>query len=387
MKKSFTLIVICICLVIVGGWFWYQGRSILNPAHQTPATPAPPHTDTPAEITVKQLACVANMPLSQRIGQKIMLAAYAQSLTDETPILADASIGGIIIMNEIPVDQITAFRAAMPITPLVAVDQEGGTVQRYTTEGTLPGAAEMAANGSTDAAYQQYLADNQYLKAIGITTNFAPVVDVISHQPIPLPDRMYSSDPAVVSQYASASSRAAQAAGITPVIKHFPGLGSATGNTDFTAATTDPLATLQTRDLIPYQKLASLRPDIMVGNMTVPDLTDGQPAVWSKSAIDLLRSLGYQDAVVYTDSLTANAVPGTLDEAALKTWQAGTDIALIVQDTSDTPSLASYLAPITSRTANALQSGELDTDRFNTSVLRILGRKQIDPCKLNTTAP
>ena len=174
-----------------------------------------------------------------------------QTLTDDTPILAQASIGGIIIMNAVPADQITAVRQAMQIAPLIAVDQEGGTVQRYTAEGSLPGAAEMAANGSVDAAYQQYLADNQYLKTIGITTNFAPVVDVISRQPIPLPDRMYSSDPAVVSDYASASSKAARAAGITPVIKHFPGLGSATGNTDFTAATTDPLATLQTRDLIP----------------------------------------------------------------------------------------------------------------------------------------
>ena len=387
MKKSFTLIFICICLVIAGGWFLYQGRLLLHPVHQTPATPVPPHTDTPAEITAKQLACVANMPLSQRIGQKIMLAAYAQSLADETPMLANASIGGIIIMNEIPGDQITAFRKVMQIAPLIAVDQEGGTVQRYTAEGTLPGAAEMAANGSTDAAYQQYLADNQYLKTIGITTNFAPLVDVISRQPLPLPDRMYSSNPAVVSQYAVASSKAAQAAGITPVIKHFPGLGSATGNTDFTAATTDPLATLQTRDLIPYQKLAPLHPDVMVGNMIVPGLTDGQPAVWSKPAIDLLRSLGYQNAVVYTDSLTANAIPGTLDEAVLKTWQAGTDVALIVQDSSDTSGLASYLSMITTRITSALQSGELKSTDLNASVLRILERKQIDPCKLNATAP
>ena len=310
-----------------------------------------------------------------------------QTLTDDTPILAQASIGGIIIMNAVPADQITAVRQAMQIAPLIAVDQEGGTVQRYTAEGSLPGAAEMAANGSVDAAYQQYLADNQYLKTIGITTNFAPVVDVISRQPIPLPDRMYSSDPAVVSDYASASSKAARAAGITPVIKHFPGLGSATGNTDFTAATTDPLATLQTRDLIPYQKLASLHPDVMVGNMIVPDLTDGQPAVWSKPAIDLLRSLGYQNAVVYTDSLTANAIPGTLDEAVLKTWQAGTDVALIVQDAGDTSGLASYLSMITTRITSALQSGELKSNDLNASVLRILERKQIDPCKLNTTAP
>lgn len=379
MKRGIAISIVGLLVLLAGGAIGYTALHVTS---QPPAS----HTNNTDISTIKPkpdpLACVAKLPIIERIGQKLMAAGYASQLTDETSIFSDASLGGIIMMNEVPGDQIAAFREAMPLTPFIAVDQEGGTVQRYKGAGILPGASQMAANSSADEAYQQYLADNYYLKTSGITTNFAPVIDVISREPVPLPGRMYSSDPSVVTDYAAASIKAAQMAGITPVIKHFPGLGSATGNTDFTTATTDPLETLTSRDLAPYKNLASLHPDVMIGSMIVPDLTDGQPAVWSKKAVDLLRSLGYQDAVVYTDSLTANAIPGALDDAVIKTWQAGTDVALIVQDSTDTANLAGYLQTIAAKAEAAIESKEIDTNMFNTSVLRILTRKHIDPCSL-----
>jgi len=379
MKRGIIIVMVGLLVLLAGGVIGY---ATLHFTRQPSAT----HTSDTGTSTMKPkpdpLTCVAKLPVTERIGQKLMAAGYVSQLADETSIFANASLGGIIMMNEVPSDQIAAFREAMPLTPFIAVDQEGGTVQRYKNAGILPGATQMVANGSANAAYQQYLTDNQYLKTSGITTNFAPVVDVISREPVPLPGRMYSTDPSIVTDYTTANIKAAQAAGITPVIKHFPGLGSATGNTDFTAATTDPLETLMSRDLVPYKNLASLHPDVMVGNMVVPDLTNGQPAVWSKKAIDLLRSLGYKDAVVYTDSLTANAIPGALDDAVIKTWQAGTDVALIVQDSTDTANLAGYLQTIAAKAEAAIKSKEIDTNTFDASVLRILTRKHIDPCAL-----
>lgn len=379
MHKRRALIVIgaiiLIVLAAVGGGF---AAKLITEQQQT----AKPSDVVPVVPVKTALSCVEKLPASVLIGQKIMAAGYSDQLVSSKPAFTENGIGGIIIMDETPAETIADFIQGFTIAPTVAVDQEGGTVQRYTSEGRVPGAAEMAANYTPEQAYQRYLTDAQYLKTIGITTNFAPVTDVISRQPSPLPDRMYSSDPSVVVQYATQMINASQKAGVTPVIKHFPGLGSASGNTDNGSATTDPLAVLQTRDLIPYQQLANLKPDAMVSNAIVPGLTDGQPAVWSAAAASLLRGYGYQNSVIYTDSLTAKAVPGSIEDAAVKAWQADVDIALIVQQHQDTTTLATLFQSIIARASAALQDGELNTQSFSESVVRILQRKSIDPCSI-----
>lgn len=386
MRKRRLILGLCGAVLIIGVIV-----AIALLTHHHPSKPSrPPHAGKPSgpppHPAEDKLACVQKLPDAVQIGQKLMFGGYSDLLASSTATLAQASIGGVIIMNETPAAEIATFRSSFSIAPTVGVDQEGGTVQRYTSEGALPGATTMASSFSPGQAYQQYLNDEKFLKGVGLTTNFAPVLDVISHSPNPLPGRMYSADPSVVSQYASSAIRAAEAAGITPVVKHFPGLGSTAVNTDFGSTTTDPLATLKTRDLVPYRQVAQLQPDAMVSNAVVPDLTNGQPAVWSAAAVSLLRSYGYQNAVIYTDSLTAAAIPGSLDDAALKAWQAGIDVALIVQTHDNTANVPSYIQAITSRTTTALQSGQLDRHAFAVSVLRILNRKGINPCSI-TPAP
>lgn len=286
-------------------------------------------------------------------------------------------------MDEVEASSITSLSDGASIAPTIATDQEGGPVQRFTLEGELPSAEQVATSLSAEQAYKLYSDDAAYLKSIGITANFAPVVDVLSASPSPLPQRIYSSSPTTVTTYAKQSILAQQHAGITPVIKHFPGLGSASGNTDFGPATTDSLATLKTRDLLPYQALASFQPDAMMSNAIVPGLTNGQPAVWSADAVKLLRSYGYQNSVVYSDSLTAQAIPGSLADATIKAWQAGIDVALIVQTKQQTPGLAGMLDDIMARAETALQSGELNKKELAQSVERVLARKGVDACKLN----
>ncbi len=351
------------------------GKLNLAEVSQQPTAPDPTPTKTP-------LACVADLPNKTKVAQKLLFAVYSNQLKSEIPVLAAAQIGGVIIMTPASAKQIAAFKDALPIPPFIGVDQEGGVVQRYTSEGIVPGAAEMASNYSTNQAYTKYLTDSKYLQGLGITTNFAPVVDVVSGAYNPLPGRLYSSSANTVADYAGTAVRAANDAGITPVIKHFPGLGSASGNTDFGSATTDSLAILKTRDLIPYQKLAATNVDVMVSNAIVPGLTDGQPAVWSSNAVKLLRNMGYQNAVVYTDSLTAKAIPGTLTNAVVKSWQAGVDVAVVVQTKEDTPRLSVMVQAIITGAMAALKSGELNQDDINQSLMRIFTRKGVNPCDI-----
>lgn len=349
---------------------------------QLPTSSSAP-TSTPAART--QAQCIAALPLETRLAQKIMAAGYAATLTQQAPAFADRALGGVILMDEAGAPAVTAFKNAQKIAPFVATDQEGGTVQRYVSDGRMLGAAQMT-QLSPDAAYQAYLQDFRFLASQGITTNFAPVVDVSYPGFDPLPGRMYSANPEVVTTYATQAVKASEDAGITPVIKHFPGLGSASGNTDFAPASTADLATLKTKDFLPYQQMRGLVPDVMVNNASVPGLTNGQPASLSRAAItDTLRGqLGYKDAVVYTDSLTAAAIPGLLSDASIKAWQAGADVALFVQPAGDNSILAAYADPIIEAGKKAVAAGTLNEDEVNASVARILDRKGVNACTLPT---
>jgi beta-N-acetylhexosaminidase len=386
MQKKQLLIIGALTIALLASvttWLFISNNTKLLPMNNSNNSSHSPTTHKkPIE---DRLACVDALPDNIKIGQKIMAAVYNDQLSDEQVSFIQSGIGGVIIMNEISASSLSTFRTGFKIAPTIATDQEGGSVQRFTNEGILPGAADMASGYTSAQAYSQYLADAKYLKTIGITTNFAPIVDVLSTRINPLPGRIYSSNPSVVTAYASEDIKAAQAAGIAPVIKHFPGLGSATGNTDYGSATTDFLSVLKTRDLVPYQQLAKYETDVMINNAITPGLTNEQPAVWSPAAVSLLRSYGYQNSVVYSDSLTAQAIPGTLDNAVIKAWQAGVDVALIVQTQHQTPELEGDFQSILTRATSALQSGQLKQQNISQSVLRILQRKNIDPCGITAS--
>ncbi len=344
---------------------------------------AQPATTRPSTTVRTAFMCVEGLSDEFKIGQKLMAAGYNELIAEQIKPFVEAKLGGVIIMDETPASSITALKAAFTIAPFVAVDQEGGTVQRYISQGLVPGAQTMAADFTPQQAYAIYKKDSEILKAIGLTTNLAPVAGVIGAGVNPLPGRMYSTDPKIVTAYASEAIEAYRASGLNPVIKHFPGIGTAAINTDFGTATTAPLAALEAADLPTFKDLAKFKADIMISNAIVPDLTGGQPAVWSPAAVQLLRSYGYENSVIYSDSLSAAAIPGSLEDASLKAWQAGVDIALVVQAKSDAAKLKEELSIIITKATAALESGQLDKDEVSSSVVRILARKGIDPCSIS----
>ncbi len=380
-KRTITtrLLVGLACLLVVAGVAGYSVSSYFAKPEVATTVKESSSAQPQPEAEPDRQTCIANLPIATKLSQKVMFAIYSDQIEEATPVLAELGVGGVIVMDEVPAEQLKQLRDAFATPPTIAVDQEGGTVQRYKSHGLLPSASEVP-DLTTEEAYELYKNDSQYLAEVGITTNFAPVVDVESRTPSPLPDRMYSADANTIATYAGEAIKAMKEAGIQPVIKHFPGMGSASGNTDFVRAETDAFAELESRDLVPYRQLVSLAPDVMIGNMIVPGLTDGQPAIWSSEAVSLLRGIGYQDAVVYSDSLTAAGVPGTLSEAALKAWLAGIDVAVIVQtERTDVSQLVDSL--VTAGTIR-FESDTTTLTILNESVGRILARKNVDPCDL-----
>ena len=338
-----------------------------------------------AECTNSQQ--VAAWDLDRRLGQLLMGAVYADAgetaLNTAVRQIAKGKVGGINILgtssysysnNELA----EAVDAGGQVPPFLAVDEEGGRVQRLADElGYQPSAREMAATMSPAQVQEHAKKIGKAMSRLSLNMDLAPVVDVSSQADYEvIGDRSFGDDAKTVTEYAGAFAEGLREAGIIPVLKHFPGLGSGSGNTDFEAASTPPLKKLEKQDLKPYESLLTESPvAVMTTNAVVPGLTEGTPASLSPATYQLLREKYGFDGVVMTDSLSAAAVTEgrSIEEAVTQAIVAGADNALWDQ-LAESKSVHKELS-------KAVSSGKLSEDQVNASVTRVLDLKGVDLCE------
>jgi len=324
------------------------------------------------------LECVADLPIGLRVGQ-VLLPVVVQS---ELPVVADLAsrglVAGAVVVGPAGdgfAPAVAAVQEASATGPVViAVDEEGGTVQRFASLlGDLPSAAEMAAWPADEVrrvATERAVA----LAGHGVTVNLAPVLDV---GPAPgIGSRSFSDDPVLVAGHGVAFAEGVLAAGLVPVAKHFPGHGRANADSHEELATTPQVDNLREVDLLPF----SLVPEgtaVMVGHLAVPGLTDGVPASLSAAAVTgLLRGeLGF-DGVVVTDDLSMGAVAQLVDvpTAARLALIAGADLLMVGGLANVVPAAWGLVAALDDRT--------LDAAWLDEAVERVLALRDVDPCAL-----
>ena len=164
--------------------------------------------------------------------------------------------------------------SAAPLPLAVSVDEEGGRVQRLSSLiGSQPSPRVLAQTHTPQEVHDIALQRGQAMRKLGITVDFAPVVDVTDEADDEvIGDRSFGNDPAKVTEYAGAYAQGLRDAGLLPVLKHFPGHGHGSGDSHLGDVTTPPLAALQTDDLIPYRTLTTVAPvAVMVGHSRCPD--------------------------------------------------------------------------------------------------------------------
>ena len=272
--------------------------------------------------------------------------------------LCDGTIGGVILLghnvkSRAQVEALTKLfqGAGAQFTPLIAVDQEGGKVQRLGgPQGypALPKAAAVARKYAPDKARDLYRDAATVIRDAGFNVNFAPVVDVNTYARNPIIGkygRSFSAEPGKVIDYARAFIEAHHNAGILTALKHFPGHGSSREDSHKTFV--DISRTwAKDAELAPFAALANdprYGDMVMVGHLYHEDLSpEGRiPATLSARAINgLLREeIGYQGVVV-TDDLEMRAVRDNFsyEDTIVKAVLAGNDILLI--SNSDKPDVA-----------------------------------------------
>ena len=277
------------------------------------------------------------LPLDRQVGQLVLLSFRGTTAPRYVvAALRERHAAGVILFggNISSPDQLRSLASTLRAAggrPLVAVDQEGGQVRRVPWAGPARTAPEQAAAGRVRS---DAVGAARTLRSLGVTVTLAPVADVPSVRHAAIAARAFSSDPSVVSESVRAAVSGWLAGGLAPTVKHFPGIGGASRNTDGAVVTIHrPRAALDRVDLEPFR--AAIRagvPLVMVGHARYPALDPAHIASQSRAIVDgvLRKELGFR-GVVITDSLEADASLSTGSVAAVaeRAVRAGADLVLL----------------------------------------------------------
>ncbi|SEB95099.1 beta-N-acetylhexosaminidase [Paramicrobacterium humi] len=318
----------------------------------TTATPSATMTSSPTPSPTPDP--IAGMSLRQKVAQLFMVGTHVGS-ADATALAAvrDDGVGGVFLHGPAPesIDAVAQLvgrftQADSSKLPLwVATDQEGGQVQVLHGSGfdAIPSALEQGRLSPADLRRNAAQWGAQ-LKRAGVTMNLAPVADIVpagsagSNPPIGALEREYGGDEQSVAAGAGAFAEGMRTAGIIPTLKHFPGLGHVTTNTDFASGVTDDVVSASSPDVDVYRTLLGEGPAVvMMSTAIYAKIDKSAPAAFSPAVVSVLRDDVGFGGVVMTDDLSAATQVSAWSPAqrAILAIEAGVDLVLI----SSTPSI------------------------------------------------
>jgi beta-N-acetylhexosaminidase len=253
----------------------------------------------------------------------------------------------------------------------VAVDQEGGRVLRLGAPFTQwPPMATLGRCGDFGLAERFARALAKELAAVGISLNFAPVLDVHSNPANPvIGDRALSDRADVVAQLGAVIIRTMQAEGVAACGKHFPGHGDTTTDSHVDLPVVEhPLDRLEQVEFVPFRAaIAAEVAAIMTAHVLVPALDEDRPATVSRRIVEgeLRAKLGFTGLVVSDDlEMAALARTYPLERAAVAALAAGCDVVLVTAPSQERQAL------LLEALIHALEEGTLSDDQLREALAR-----------------
>jgi beta-N-acetylhexosaminidase len=300
----------------------------------------------PFVVSQPTLDSTAQPSIAQLIGQKLVVRMGG--LTPSASLLGRiqrGEVGGVILFgpNVSSVSQVRALTAKLRAAAaaggrprlIIAVDQEGGPIKRIPWAPPTISPMEMGQLGLASVALDQGTKTGVALRGLGINVDLAPVADVPATTSSFLyqQGRTWSFSVGRTTGLADSWATGLEAGRVVPAMKHFPGLGYATKNTDTNVVTITKSRDVLAQGLRPFERAIGHRvPLIMLSNATYSAYDPGHAAGWSHAiASTLLRhDLGFT-GVTITDSLDgiAHARGVTTRSLAFAAVLAGTDMILV----------------------------------------------------------
>lgn len=330
----------------------------------------------------------------QMIGQMLMMGftganpngSWAKTLTAQ---IKRGEVGGVVMLGynfktKASTEALTRlFRnAAGPRKVFIAVDMEGGAVQRLGRKLGYPAIASAGRTARTQSpakAKATFSRLAKITKGAGFNMNLGPVVDLLINPKNPViarHHRSYGKDPKKVEAYARAFVQAHEEQGIITVLKHFPGHGSS--RTDSHEGFVDISKTWQPQELDPFANLIKSgdAPAIMPGHLVHNKIaSDGVPASISKAAITgLLRGKLKYRGLVVSDDLQMGAIAKNFGyrKTLVRAINAGIDVLMISNSRRPDKNLPRKTIAIIE---DAIDKGEISESKIKAAYKRILYAK------------
>lgn len=360
------------------------------------------HTGRPAmpAATIHPALVHPEPSLDVKIGQMLMLGFQGATVGEDQNIidaLRDLHVGAVVLFDldlstrrarprnivaPEQVAQLTADLQSLATLPLlISIDQEGGVINRLKPRYGFPATLSHAALGKqNDPEYTREQAGviAQALVDVGINLNLAPVVDVRVNPNSPIiarVERSFSADPQVVATHAEAYIDAHHARGVKCTLKHFPGHGSALGDTHL--GFTDVTNTWSDAELIPYRELIGKgKVDaVMTAHIFNSTLDPDLPATLSPAVITglLRQALGF-DGVVISDDIQMRGITDLfkVEKAIELAILAGVDMIAVANNLTYSGTIAERFVTTIKR---MLDQGVIDEARIDQSYQRVLRLK------------
>jgi beta-N-acetylhexosaminidase len=285
-----------------------------------------PTTGSTAAACVTQV--LGNMTLAQRVGELFLvgvegniagpdLTAGERTYHFGSLLLSTTAVGTGALAAQTAAMQQLAPADTNGVRLFIAANQEGGQIQQLTGPGfaTMPSAL-VQGSWSLSTLRGSATGWGTDLRAAGVNLDLAPVMDVVpqgsaaSNAPIGALDREFGYGPVTNGQHGTAFIQGMAAAGVMTVAKHFPGLGRATGNTDFTSNVVDNVTTANDPYLNSFRTaIGAGVPMVMVALATYTKIDPTELAVFSPTVMRLLRNgLGFNGVIISDDLGKATAV-------------------------------------------------------------------------------
>jgi beta-N-acetylhexosaminidase len=342
--------------------------------------------------------------LREKIGQLLLLGFKGRSAADTALIVRDLrehAIGSVILFDldmtgtidggapgkrniESPaqVKELVAHLQSHARVPLlVSIDQEGGRVNRLKPAYGFPESIsheELGARDDVAFTRAQSEATARTLAALGINWNLAPVVDLDANPLNPIikgKRRSFAADPEKVARHAAAFVAGHRAHGVLTCLKHFPGHGSAAGDSHL--GFVDVTSTWHERELTPFQQLIAggLCDAVMSAHVFHAGFDRELPSTLSRAIITgLLRErLGFT-GVVTSDDMEMKAISSRygLENSVPAALNAGVDVLCFGNNLAYDPEIAPKVVAIIER---AVREGRVPERRIDESCARVLALK------------
>ncbi|MDO4765893.1 MAG: glycoside hydrolase family 3 N-terminal domain-containing protein [Eubacteriales bacterium] len=321
---------------------------------------------------------LSQMSLEEKVGQMFLARCPDVGALEA---IKKYHFGGYILFGrdfkdkskEQVIQMIQSYQNASPLRMWIAVDEEGGTVNRVSRNPALritPFASPQSLyqNGGFERITNDTEEKADLLLSLGINLNMAPVCDIPEKESDFIYERSFGTDAKLVEEYAALMVKDMNRKKLASVLKHFPGYGSNVDtHTDF-AYDKRPLETFKTRDFLPF--LAGIKSGagaILVSHNVMTQVDEKMPASLSTAVHKLLRKdLAFQ-GVIMTDDLLMDAVKKLMseEEAAILAVLSGNDMLIS----------SSYEVQIPA-VVEAVRSGRIQEKQIDEAVKRILVWKQ-----------